>query len=136
MNTSYFLMDPFTEFAGEIDRFFGRNASGRRGGYPALDVRETEEGYEVKAFLPGVPKDAISVELERGTLTIRGKVAREEEKEAVYHLRERFSGEFERRLRLPDAVDGEHVKAVYTDGVLTLSIRKAEEAKPRRIEIR
>ena len=135
MKTGYFLMDPFTELASEIDRFFGRGVSGRRSGYPAMDVRETEEGYGVKACRPGVPKGAINGELERGMLRISGKVEREDAADAVYHLRERFSGDFERRMRLPDAIDGDGVKAVYRDGVLTLSIRKAEEAKPRQIEI-
>lgn len=128
---SYFLMDPFTGLANRMDSIFGR--VGRA--YPDLAINESDEGYEIKAFLPGVPKEVISVELERGVLTIKGKVEHAADKDAVIHLGERFSGEFERKLRLPAAVVGEDISAVQRDGVLTLKVRKAEEAKPRQITI-
>ena len=134
MKSTFLMRNPFAELAGEIDRFFG-NAASYRSSYPSLDVSETDDSYEVRAFLPGVPKEAIEVELDRNVLKIKGKVERQEEEGAVYHIRERFTGEFERSFRLGAPLASDSVKAEYRDGVLTLSIRKAEEARPRQIEI-
>jgi len=134
MKSRFLMTNPFAELAGEIDRFFNFPPF-QRSSYPALDVSETGEEYEVRAFFPGVPKDAIEVELDRNILRIKGKVERRQNDDAVYHLRERFSGEFERSLKLSAPVEADSVAAEYKDGVLILKIQKTEEAKPRQIEI-
>ena len=101
-----------------------------------VDVREDEHVLEVSASLPGFSKDDIDVSLEDGRLTIRAETSTDEEAESRrYLMRERGCGAFYRSLNLSDRVDGTGVTACYTDGVLTLTIPKREESKPKRIEI-
>jgi HSP20 family protein len=102
----------------------------------ALDVVENENGFIVKASLPGVHPDDIDVTYTDNVLTIKGELRSEEEEENTrYHLRERRYGMFSRSINLRD-IDGENISAEYKDGVLTLSLPKREEVKPKRIEIR
>jgi HSP20 family protein len=101
-----------------------------------LDVSETEDAFIVKASIPGVNPDDIDISLTDNVLTIKAEVKAEEEIEnAQYHLRERRFGVYSRAITLPTAVDADRVDAVYKDGVLTLTIPKAEEAKPHKIAV-
>ncbi len=101
-----------------------------------LDVSETEDAYIVKASIPGVNPDDIDITLTDNVLTIKAEIKEEKEvEEAKYHLRERRFGVFSRSITLPTAVDADKVEAVYENGVLTLTIPKAEEVKPRKIEV-
>ena len=101
-----------------------------------LDVSETEDAYIVKASIPGVNPDDIDITLTDNVLTIKAEIKEEKEvEEAKYHLRERRFGLFSRSITLPTAVDADKVEAVYEDGVLTLTIHKAEEVKPHKIEV-
>jgi HSP20 family protein len=103
----------------------------------ALDVREKEDEFIVEASLPGVKPEDVDVTFSNNTLTIKGEVRSEEEKEdARYHLRERRYGLFTRSITLPRGINGEAIQASYTAGVLTLHLPKREEVKPKRIEIR
>ncbi len=103
----------------------------------AIDVSETDEGYLVEASLPGIAVDDLEITLEDGVLTIEGEVETEEESEDVnYHVRERRYGKFGRSVRFPTMVNGDEVEANYKDGILSLNVPKAEEVKPRRIEIK
>ncbi len=103
----------------------------------ALDVVEKENAFVVQASLPGVHPDDIDVTFNNNVLTIKGELRSEEEKEETrYHLRERRYGLFSRSITLPRGIDGENIAAEYKDGVLTLSLPKREEVKPKRIEIR
>lgn len=103
----------------------------------ALDVMETEEAYTVLASIPGINPDNIDITLEDDVLTIKAETMEEEESENVrYHLRERRMGSFSRSLRFPVAVNGDAVEAKYEHGVLTLTIPKAEEVKPKRINVK
>ncbi len=103
----------------------------------ALDVMENEEGYTVVASLPGINPDHIDITLEDDVLTIKAETAEEKEEENTrYHLRERRMGSFSRSLRFPVPVNGDAVEARYERGVLTLSIPKAEEVKPKRISVK
>ena len=102
----------------------------------ALDVAEKEGEFVVQASLPGVKPEDIDVTFTNNTLTIKGEVRSEEEREeSRYHLRERRYGMFARSITLPRGIDGDHIEASYKDGVLTLRLPKREEIKPRRIEI-
>lgn len=97
---------------------------------PAVDIKETDAAYLVKADIPGVPPENIEVSMEDGALIIRGQ--REEEKktdENGYRRTERFSGSFYRRFALPTAVQEDKIKAVDKHGVLEISIPKAESGK-------
>jgi len=112
-------------------------ALNERGWAPAVDIRETEEAYEVMADLPGFDKNDVEITLENNILTLRGerKWEGDEEKQS-YRRIERAYGEFTRSFGLPTQVDAEKVLAKFTDGVLTVTIPKAEESKPRRITVK
>jgi HSP20 family protein len=126
----------------EVERMFrqafgDREAASTAGAFtPALDVEETEEGFTLHIELPGVAADDVEVSLEENVLSVAGERRFYEEKEAEGFRRiERHFGRFHRAVRLPDRVDPEGVSASYRDGMLTITVPKADEAKPRRIEI-
>jgi HSP20 family protein len=107
------------------------------GGYtPRFDVKETNDGYVLKADLPGVREEEVDVSLSGNRLTISGKKEEEHEEEGEhYYATERTYGSFARSFSLPDSVDGEHVTAEMKDGVLTLNVPKRPEAQPKKISI-
>ena len=103
---------------------------------PAMDVYEEGDDLVVEAHLPGIRPEGLDVNVERGVLTISGKTeAQEERKERNYLLREKRSGRFARTLQLPSMYNTESCQANFENGVLRLTFPKAEEAKPRRIQI-
>jgi HSP20 family protein len=103
----------------------------------AVDVVENEDGFIVKASVPGINPEDVEITFEDNVLTIKGEIVEEEEKEEEnYHIRERRSGHFARSLRFPVDVNAEEVEATYSNGVLALNIPKVEEVKPKRIEVK
>ena len=125
-------------YFNEFERFLERqmDQSVREFGL-AVDVAENEEGFVVKASVPGINPDDVEITFEDNVLTIKGEITEEEEKEEEnYHIRERRSGSFGRCIRFPVEVNAEAVEATYTNGVLTLNIPKVEEVKPKRIEVK
>lgn len=103
---------------------------------PAVDVREDENRYIVKADLPGISKEGLDVSITDNVLTIRGERKEQEDQKAKgYWHSERWSGVFHRSLELPAEVDASKVGASFKDGVLELSIPKPEQVKPRQIKI-
>ncbi|HEX2027857.1 MAG TPA: Hsp20/alpha crystallin family protein [Nitriliruptorales bacterium] len=104
---------------------------------PPLDVEETDEHFVLHVELPGMDPQDVDITLEESVLTISGerRFYRETDSEGFRRVERRF-GRFHRAVRLPDRVTGEKVEAHYKDGVLTITVPKAEEAKPRRIEVR
>ncbi|MEJ5300018.1 MAG: Hsp20/alpha crystallin family protein [Thermodesulforhabdaceae bacterium] len=104
---------------------------------PAFDVSETEEHIIVKADLPGVDVKDLDISIVGNVLTVKGEKKQEkEEKNESYHRIERSYGSFSRSITLPAEVNPEAVEAVYRDGVLKLTIPKAEKSKPKKIEIK
>jgi HSP20 family protein len=106
---------------------------------PAMDVYETADGLEIAVSLPGVAPEDVAVTVIGDTLTIEGQVAQDEEAESrQYLLRERFAaaGRFARTLSLPAGLDGARSQALFQRGVLTLTIPRAEERRPRQIEVK
>jgi len=102
----------------------------------ALDVLENEDAYLVKAAIPGIDPDDLDITYNNDTLTIQGEMKHEEEKEGErYHLQERFYGKFYRQVRLPSAVNANAIQANYEHGVLTLTLPKSEEVKPKKISV-
>ncbi|EEF57572.1 Hsp20/alpha crystallin family protein [Pedosphaera parvula] len=103
---------------------------------PAIDVYEDKDNVTVKAELPGMKKEEIEVSLHDGALVISGERKSEEKFEnAETYRAERFVGRFHRTVTLPSSVKGDQVKAQYKDGILTITLPKAEEAKPKQIEV-
>jgi HSP20 family protein len=103
---------------------------------PAVDVEETPDAYVFRADLPGVTSKDVKVTVHGDTLTLRGERKREENKsEGSMHRVERAYGSFERSYTLGLPVRADQVKASYKDGVLEVHVPKADEAKPRDIEV-
>lgn len=103
----------------------------------ALDVAEQGENFTVKASIPGINPDDLNVTLEDNVLTIQGETKDDQTiDEGSYHIRERRYGSFSRSVRFPMPVEGEKVEAQYENGVLTLTVPKAEAVKPKRINVK
>jgi HSP20 family protein len=102
----------------------------------ALDVAEENDGYVIKASVPGVKPEEIDVTMADNVLTIRGEMQEDHEiKEENYHVRERRFGSFMRSVTLPNSANTEKVDATYEHGVLTLHVPKSEAVKPRKIAV-
>jgi HSP20 family protein len=103
---------------------------------PPIDVHETADELVVTASLPGMKADDVEITMTGQTLTLRGEFKADDEiKKDQYLYRERRFGSFSRTLQLPVRVQGDQAQASFADGVLTLTIPKAEEVKPRQIRI-
>jgi HSP20 family protein len=132
---------PFREFGSSrlarmMEDMFGRPT--RRGRlFPAIDVTEDDGSYVVSVELPGAKKEDVTIECEDNVLTIRGekKSEREEKKEKGRYL-ERSYGAFSRSFTLPSNADADRIQASFKDGVLTVTIAKTEETKPKVISIK
>ena len=104
---------------------------------PAVDVYEDKDNVFVKAELAGLKKEDINVSLEDGVLTLSGERKSEQKSDnAETHRSERFVGRFSRSLTLPSEVKTDEVKASYQNGILTVTLPKAEAAKPKQIEVK
>ena len=114
----------------------GGNGGGLRRWVPAMDLVETDDHFVLKADLPGLDANDVSIEVEDKVLTLSGerKVEHETSKEGFYRL-ERSSGQFRRSLTLPEGVDADKIEASFDKGVLEVRIPKPEERKPRKVQI-
>ena len=125
-----------------MDRFFNEPMGGWRSlaeaaNVPAVDLYQTDDEVVIKAVMPGIKPEDISISVTGDSLTLRGTMAEETERsDASYDLRERRQGEFARSLPLPAPVLADKAKAEFENGVLTLTLPKAEEVKPKTISVR
>jgi HSP20 family protein len=102
-----------------------------------IDVYQTKDDLVVKAALPGVKPEEVEITVSEDTITIRGEHTEEQEtKEDDYLHRERYYGAFSRSVAIPVKVKGEKAEATFEEGVLTLTLPKAEEVKPRQVKIK
>ncbi len=103
---------------------------------PPVDIFETGDSIVIKAELPGISKEDITLEVKENTLSIRGEKKFEKDvKEENYHRVERSYGAFQRAFSLPGTVQQDKVKAKFRDGILEVTLPKAEEAKPKQIKV-
>ena len=103
---------------------------------PAVDIYDQEDAIVIKAELPGLSKEDISIEMKENKLILKGERIEEKEiNEENYYRRERSVGNFHRAFTLPTGIDPEKVNANFKDGILKVEIPKAEETKPKRITI-
>ncbi len=139
------VWDPFREMEALLDRY-GRTArktlaktddqAFEVGDWmPQVDISETKEAFIVKVELPGVEKEDVSVNFENSILTIRGEKKSETE-DKKHHRVECSYGSFIRSFTLPQTIQADKIEAVYKNGTLNLTIPKAEEAKPKQIEVK
>lgn len=128
------LQDDFQRMVRQI---FGDADASLAGAFsPALDVEETDNEFTLHVEIPGVKPEEVDVSIEENVLTIAGTrdFYSEKETEGFRRIERRF-GRFHRAVRLPDRVDPDKVSAAYKDGLLTITVPKAESAKPRRIQV-
>ncbi len=143
------VMTPWSSFGRlsdlreEIDRLFdaplnelARTSNLLSGWTPALDVYEQKDNFVIKVELPGMSKEDITVSLHEGSLSISGeRKSGTKHTEAEVYRAERFFGRFQRTVTLPAPVAPDKVKAQYKDGILTVTLPKTEEAKPKQIDV-
>jgi HSP20 family protein len=103
----------------------------------AVDMHETEDDVVITADLPGLKPEDVDISITENALSMKGEFRSEEEGErGDVHFRERRYGAFQRSIALPDAIDADGAQAEFEDGVLTVTLPKTEETKPRRIEVK
>lgn len=124
-----------------VERFFaGAHLAvpeGETSFVPRVDIRETEQGYEVTAEVPGLRPEEIEVTLNGDVLILKGEKKEErKETEGGYHLVERRFGTFYRSFRLPEPVDRSHLAATHKDGVLRVTLPKAQGEQTTKVEVR
>jgi HSP20 family protein len=127
-----------SEFNRLFDSFVGNGRSEVRARrwVPAVDLVETDESLVLRADLPGLDKDDVTIEVKDDVLTLSGERRGEhEEKAEGYYRVERAFGRFSRSLTLPQGVEPDSIDAEFTDGVLEIRIPKPEERKPHRVAI-
>ena len=133
--------DQLDRMRRQMDRLLNTFAEGApeqagAGVYPAVNLTEDKNNYYVRAELPGVDKDALELKVTEKTLNIVGeRKIQNESEEARYHRRERDAGKFSRAVAMPGEINAEGVGAKLANGVLTITVPKAEKAKPRQITI-
>ncbi|MDI6827341.1 MAG: Hsp20/alpha crystallin family protein [Armatimonadota bacterium] len=138
--------DPFRELENlreDVNRLFqealtrpGRGATASRSWAPPVDVVEYEDKFVMRAELPGMSKEDIDVEMHGDTLTIRGERKFEQEEGKENYVRvERAYGKFQRSFTLNVPVKADEIKATYKDGILEVTVPKAEEIKPKKVEV-
>jgi len=137
-------LERLNDLRNEIDRLFeapfadlARVSPLLSGWTPALDMHEDRDNIYVRVELPGMKREEIDLQLHDHTLTISGeRRAENKEEDAEVYRAERYVGRFQRSVQLPRPVDVAKVKAQYRDGILTVTLPKAEEAKPKQIEVK
>ena len=139
--------DPFQDLSilqNRMNRLFGDTFSqattgedGSQSWSPTVDIFERGDDLVLRAEVPGVGKDDLALKVEGNTLTLRGERKRDESvSDESYHRIERHYGAFTRSFTLPSSVDASGIQATFKDGVLDVVLPKAEDAKPRRIEVK
>jgi HSP20 family protein len=132
------LMKP-EPFSSDINRLFNTlfDEGRTQRWVPAMDLVESDDHFVLKADLPGLGEDDVSIEIRDNTLTIAGERKSEhEQRERGWYRVERSTGAFSRSLSLPEGVDPGAVSAAFDKGVLEVRIPKPEQKKPRRVQIR
>ena len=134
------LMKP-EPFSGDLHRLFNtlfedRNSAVQQRWMPAMDLVEADDHFLLKADLPGLSEEDVAIEVRDNALTISGeRKAEHERRERGWYRVERSFGRFSRSLSLPDGVDADAISASFDRGVLSVTIPKPEQRKPRRIQI-
>jgi len=119
---------PFGRSFFDVQPFWPREAAWPA--VPAVDVAETDKGYEITAELPGIDEKNVEVKLADGVLTIKGeKTEEKEEKKKDYYVSERSYGAFQRSFQVPAGVDADKIEASVNKGVLTVKLPKTAEAQ-------
>jgi HSP20 family protein len=124
-------------FDDAFTRPWGLRDGARGTGVPSVDMYETENEVIVRAAVPGMKADDVQINVTGEMLTLKGETKEDSEvKEKAYHIREQRWGTFERSIALPTMVVADKAKAEFENGVLTITLPKAEEVKPKTITVK
>ncbi len=124
-------------FDDAFTRPWGLTDGGRGMGMPAVDMYQTDDDVVVKMAVPGIKPEDVQISVTGDTLSIKGETREtSDNKEKAYHIREQRWGSFERTLTLPTDVKAEKAQAEFENGVLTVTLPKAEEVKPKTITVK
>ena len=136
MYTTYDVFDDVVNLRNLVDRFFTEAPAARRNvEYPYVNLRENNDEVVITALLPGVGVDSLNIQLIDNSLVLEGD-KKSDVQDKPYIRKERVFGRFQKAVRLPYRVDGDKIEAGLKDGILTIRLAKAEEARPKKIEIR
>ncbi|MGV7927381.1 MAG: Hsp20/alpha crystallin family protein [Spirochaetota bacterium] len=136
MYTTYDVFDDVVNLRNLVDRFFTEAPAVRRNvEYPYVNLRENNDEVVITALLPGVGVDSLNIQLIDNSLVLEGE-KKSDVQDKPYIRKERVFGRFQKAVRLPYRVDGDKIEAGLKDGILTIRLAKAEEARPKKIEIR
>jgi HSP20 family protein len=136
MFSTYNMFDEMLDLRNVIERFFDENpVTAARADFPPVNLYEEADGIEVTAFMPGVRADSLNLQLLNQSLVIEGE-KKSDLQEKPYVRRERTFGTFQKSVRLPFKVDPGSVEATLRDGVLTVRLTKAPEARAKKIEVK
>ena len=120
-----------------FDEAFTRPLSLMNINLPAIDMYQTDEDVVIEMAIPGLKPDDVHITITGDTLTVRGEYKDEgEKKDRTYHIRERQYGTFERSILLPTEVNADKAKAEFDNGMLTITLPKAEEVRPKTITVK
>lgn len=124
-------------FDEAFTRPWGLTEAGRYGMAPSVDMFETDSDVVIRATLPGLKAEDVEINVTGEMITIKGQFKQQSEtKEKAYHIREQRWGAFERSLALPTTVLSDKAKAEFEDGILTITLPKAEEVRPKTITVK
>ena len=131
------LLTSFDPFAyGRRGRVFWDGQAALGHGFMPMDATRDDNEVVLRFDVPGIDRESIDVTVDRGVLTVSARRAEEHTENGRQFIRERVTGSLTRSVRLGDALDADKVEAAYADGVLTVRVPLAEQAKPRKVEIK
>jgi len=135
------LFEEFRRMEQQMDELFGSGTqppairSVARGTFPPINMGAAADGIDIYVYAAGMDLRSIQLNIQRNLLTVAGEREVPVDENATYYRQERFSGPFRRVIALPDDVDPDRIEAKYRDGILQISARRRESAKPRQITI-
>jgi HSP20 family protein len=135
------VFEEFRRMSDQMDELFGRGTQPpairavARGTFPPINLGATADGINLYVFAAGLDPKSIELNIQRNLLTVAGERRIPAKENATYYRQERFDGGFRRVIALPEDVDPERVEAKYRDGILHISARRRESAKPRQITV-
>jgi len=135
------LFEEFRRMEQQMDELFGSGTqppairSVARGTFPPINMGAAADGIDIYVYAAGMDLKSIELNIQRNLLTVAGEREVPVDENATYYRQERFSGPFRRVIALPDDVDPDRIEAKYRDGILQITARRRESAKPRQITI-
>jgi len=135
------MFEEFRRMSDQMDELFGRGTqppairSVARGTFPPINMGATPDGITLYLFAAGLDPKTVELNIQRNLLTVAGERKLQVSPTATYYRQERFGGAFRRVIALPEDVDPERVEARYRDGILQITARRRESAKPRQISV-